>query len=256
MPHFKHRFAAALLWLACTPAALAAELPSWQSLVYEQKSFWITATSIITLAHCDGSELWCLEASNSVADNQETVRVITDDSGRASERQRYSKGSQRRRKRWQFGADAVLRERLEPRGDTWQATSRRELPYPAGAPLVTDAHLLLALATPDISQEFTVLTDLNFYRVTLVPAGEDLVAADPSLGLASPQREVRLTILRAEPLLVLENKQDFGLLGLTGDIVIAWDRESGLPLQLRGEAPRLGNVVVNLKHYAPRDPRS
>ena len=42
-------------------------------------------------------------------------------------------------------------------------------------------------------------------------------------------------------------KDDFSLLGLQGEIILLFDRNSGLPLQIRGEAPRIGSTEINLK---------
>ena len=55
-----------------------------------------------------------------------------------------------------------------------------------------------------------------------------------------------LVTVEAVPMEPLEDKPDFSLLGLSGVITIAFDH-SGLPVQLRGRAPRLGQAEVNLQ---------
>ena len=50
----------------------------------------------------------------------------------------------------------------------------------------------------------------------------------------------------------LAEEDDFSVLGLYGDIIFLFDKESGLPLQIRGEAPRIGPTEINLKAVTTR----
>lgn len=236
----------------------AVALPAWQSLEFLEQSFWATASSRIELSGCEGDrKLWCLQATSSVVSNREVVALTALPGGRLLDRRRSSEGSDRRRKTWTFGTSSITRERREPdaNGD-WRITSSRRLVYPDGDPPTTDAILLLALAEPGREQrEFLVNTDINFYRVVAVPAGEDLVSVDTPLDDGGSSREVDLVTLRATPVEPLADKPDFNLLGLSGEIVIAYDRATGIPVQVRGKAPRIGYAELNLKALERRDPR-
>ena len=248
-PSWLSRPALLALLLVCATAR-AGEQPPWRELVYQEQSFFATASSRLVLAPCETDPTaWCLEATSSVAGNRENIRLTALPGGRMLERERFSEGSDRRRKAWRYGMSGVTRERREQDANgEWRLTSRRKLDYPADAGPVTDTLLLLALIDPAKTAGFTVHGDLNFYRVTAAPAGEDRIEVSAGLpGGTGRFREVDLVTLSAEPLVTLEDKDDFNLLGLGGDITIAFDRATGLPLQLRGRAPRIGMAEINLK---------
>jgi hypothetical protein len=57
----------------------------------------------------------------------------------------------------------------------------------------------------------------------------------------------------ATPELTAEDKNDFDLLGLNAQIILFFDRSSGLLLQVRGQAPRIGATEINLKSVTMRD---
>lgn len=254
----------ALTLLLGLPLVAAAEpltessLPEWRSLVFEEKAFWATARSQLELDACPESPAaWCLEASNSVANNRERISLSARPDGSLLERRRFSEGSDRRRKQWRYGLKGITRERLEPDASgEWRLTSRRQIDYPEGEPRVTDPLLLIALLRPGAdSQSFLVNTDLNLYRVSAESAGEDLVEVDPKLaGFGTRHREVNLLKVTAQRLQPAPDKPDFSLLGLSGELLVAFDRETGLPLQVRGKAPRLGFVALTLKSVELREP--
>jgi hypothetical protein len=98
-----------------------------------------------------------------------------------------------------------------------------------------------------------VNTDFNFYRVTAVAAGEDLVEVEADLDGSPNPREVDLVSLAAKPVQPLADKTDFNLLGLSGNIVIAYDRATGIPVQVRGMAPRIGFAELTLKSLERQD---
>ena len=231
-------------------------LPSWQTLVYEQRTFWATARSRIVLDTCESPTDWCADIESEVSDNREKISLRTDAFAGLLSRERYSQGRDRRKKSWSYTNRVVRRLRLEPtEAADWQQTSDRLVRYPENVSRVTDAYLLLALATAHSAQEFVVHTDLNFYRVALQPAGEDLIKAADTLALpGGTHREVDLVSVVASPVGEPLDKADFSLLGLSGELLIALDRETALPLQLRGRAPRLGQVEINLTNVTLRSP--
>lgn len=204
-------------------------LPPWKMLKFQEQAFWATASSRLELASCDDNRvLWCLRATSSVVSNRENIQLSAHPGGRLLQRERASEGSSQRKKTWSFGMTSVTRERREPdaRGE-WHKTSSRTLDYPDGNSMVTDALLLLVLAAPHRQpREFVVNTDVNFYRVEARPAGTDRVEVEAKLDGGSPVREVDLVLLVAEPVPPLQDDPDFSLLGLTGGIVIAFDRDT------------------------------
>lgn len=240
-------------------------LPRWRSLDYLQQAFWVKASSSVRLERCStggAGARWCLSASNSVADNSELLQIETAADGSLVQRRRESVGRERRRvKEWHYDGDGIRRLRLEPanRSDPGQyvVTSERTLRYPPDVATVTDPLLLLALAAPQSGEQsrrqLVVHTDLNFYAIELTDAGMDTVAADYTLDgkRIDGQIEVTLVTVEAVPLEPLADKPDFSLLGLSGVVTIAFD-QSGLPVQLRGRAPRLGQTEVNLQSAALR----
>ena len=60
--------------------------------------------------------------------------------------------------------------------------------------------------------------------------------------------------LAAEPIPPLQDDPDFALLGLSGEIVIAYDRATGIPVQVRGQAPRIGAAELTLRDLELRKP--
>ena len=58
--------------------------------------------------------------------------------------------------------------------------------------------------------------------------------------------------LQVDPEGQLAEKPDFSVLGLSGDIILFFDKVTGLPLQVRGTAPRIGDADINLKSVTPR----
>ena len=269
------------LWLLCslivsgTTQAQAAKpaLPVWQTLEMEQQAMWVSAKSRIDLSPApDQPGSWLLNANSSVARNAEEVTLyLQADNGRAISRSRLSRGKNQRLKTYEYAIGYVLRERHEPDSETpqsasqWPLTSRIKVPYPQelGSLMVTNAHALLILAerfrtaTADILQ-VAVHTDINFYRVTM-RHGED-TEVEVNYRLANTDevtgsRAAQTVELQVTELGQAEDKADFSLLGLDSDISLLFDAESGLLLQLRGIAPRIGQTQINLASATLRQPQ-
>ncbi|MDG2047125.1 MAG: hypothetical protein P8J79_07890 [Halioglobus sp.] len=258
--------------VAQAAAIEAPQLPEWLAVEFEQKAFWAVARSRIeVLPTPDDPAIWELYVQSSVVNNSERVRVNFESAtGRTLKRSRLSQGKQQRLKSYEYEADFIVRERREPLTNdgtvpqNWPATSHTELAYPASASeiMVTTPYMLLLLAQQlqaqgtGKSMDVLVHTDLNFYRVHLISgngipitANYDITGADRAIGT----RETLAVAIHAEPDTILEKKNDFRLLGLNGEIILFFDRATGLPLQIRGQAPRIGSTEINLKSVTMRE---
>ena len=155
------------------------------------------------------------------------------------------------------------RSRHEPPGGgaagaaaDWPVTSKRELSLPdlpEGSVISSPWLLLLlasdALAAPDAEARFFVHTDFNFFEVTARLTGTETLEVKTTSGTlpAAGSHLVEVVGLQIRPLGPLADKSDFTLLGLSGDISILYDSHNQLPLQLRGQAPRIGRTQIDLK---------
>jgi hypothetical protein len=260
--------------LVSTPSLASQPLPAWQTLEFEQQALWATARSEISIAQLESVEnQWQLSASSSVVSNSEDVSLtLRADNGSSIERSRLSRGKNQRLKTYTYHADSVLRERREP-GDRdsedaskWPVSSLISVNYPPalGRRVVTDAYALLPLAgrfleSGDESLEVAVHTDLNFYRVTLSRGEASEVEVDYSLNgqdKVTGKQQARQVVLQVSPIAPQEDKADFSLLGLSGNISLLIAAESGLPVQLRGTALRIGETSIELKSATLREPRT
>jgi hypothetical protein len=249
-------------------------LPVWQVLEYEQKAFFMTARSRVEIAAAvDNSERWRLTANSSVASNSEDVTLdLSAANGKALHRSRLSKGKEQRYKTYDFLPKHIERVRRDPPPNTqlppreWPVSGRQDIAYPqqAAGMVVTDAYALLALAGRFLASgaataEVIVNTQFNFYRVRMTPVSENpSIKVNYQLNATQPavtgKHSTRGVALAVSPVGEQPDKHDFSLLGLNGDITILFDEDNGLPLQLRGTAPRIGNTEINLKRVTLRDP--
>lgn len=278
-PHYKTFCCACLLQLSMSVTASTAEkavppLPAWQVLEFEQRAFWATAQSRVTIDRTPGVEhQWDLSATSSVVGNSEQVVFsFAPASGQALKRSRLSRGKDQRLKSFDYQRDYVLRERRNPPADdpnsppdNWPVTSSKEIPYPVppdADSAITDSYALLLLADrlqagPDESAEVVVHTDFNFYEVRMTRGNG--IAIEANYQVEGAERvtgrfETRAVALQISPLGTPAEKPDFSLLGLHGEIILLFDKSSGLLLQVRGTAPRIGPTEINLKAVTLRDP--
>jgi hypothetical protein len=276
----KLKLSGILLFCLCTtpaaPGRAANEgvppLPDWQVLEFEEKAYWATAKSRLEiLPDPDDESLWELSVHSSVVGNSEQIEVNFEPTfGRVHTRSRFSRGKGQRLKSYQYESNFVLRERRNPGTDPdvaaedWPITSRREVTVPASDTntVVTTSYLLLLLAQrlqalgPEKSQTLLVHTDLNFYRVQLTSGKGIPITVDYEVdgqGNVSGERETNAVALQFSPAGTPEDDNDFDLLGLQEDIILFFDRNSGLPLQIRGVAPRIGATKIKLKSVTMRE---
>ncbi len=247
-------------------------LPDWQVLEFEEKAFWATARSRLEiLPAADDKQYWELNVLSSVVDNSEQIVVRFDPAtGQALARSRLSRGKDQRLKSYQYATDSILRERRNPGADTsmppqqWPVSYSGKVSYPAktDATIITEPYLLVFLAQRlqamgvDKTMEVLVHTDLNFYRVRLTSGNGIPIDADYTVtgqGSFSGPRETLAVALQVTPEGTLAEDPDFSLLGLQGEIILFFDRSSGLPLQIRGIAPRIGATAINLRSVTMRE---
>lgn len=254
----------------------APPLPNWQVLEFEEKAYWATARSRLEILPVENEPTqWQLDVINSVVNNSEDIRVRFDAAtGRAIESSRTSRGKGQRLKAYQYETGNILRVRRNPPAqpgippEDWPVGSSTRVPYPVlpdqSPPLVvTSPYVLVVLAQrlqaegEDKALEMLVHTDINFYRVRLtsgngIPVDVDfqMTGADAVRG----KRETRAVALQVTPAHTPEAENDFSLFGLQGDIILLFDRSTGIPLQVRGTAPRIGATNINLKSATLRNP--
>jgi len=242
-------------------------LPGWREVSFELHSFWVTAHSELSIAVRNDERLgavWELQVEESIADNYaRETQLMTAGSGRLLQRSRLTSGKDTRLKEYRYAAEDLVRIRREPDSSRdspstqWPVTSRRDIPYPEleeDAVLTSMPALLLVagsvLETPGQVATVYVHGDFNFYRVRLSVVGEEQVEVDYSLVGREQRMKGRRTAmivgLQVDPVGTPRGEPEFSLLGLDGQVSILLDEQSGLPLQVRGRAPRIGETYINL----------
>lgn len=178
-------------------------------------------------------------------------------------RSRLTSGKDTRLKEYQYALEKLVRIRREPdsssrlRSTSWPVSSRRDISYPAleQHATLTSMHALLLLAGSVVDaagQAITVYVhgDSNFYRVRLSVVGEEPVDVDYSLVGGKPrvkgERTAIVVGLQVDTVGTPRDDPEFSLLGLGSRVSILLDKQSRLPLQVRGRAPRIGETYVNL----------
>lgn len=286
---------ALLPWLmACllSGPAQAMQMPPWQQLVFEQKSFWATARGVLTLseftdargardldpAHATDpqrpSGYLSLEVNNYVARNSEQITLTLDAAtGAVQFRWRLSRGRDSRVKIHEYHDTLIARERREPpAGDDsvspadWTTTREMNLPLPPQAEgrhiVATHALLVLLptlLADPSRADDYLVHTDFNFFQLQ-ADLSDKIVTIGNTLTLDGEERRrdrrCQVLTLRMIPLPGNPEEADIMLMGMSGKIHVFIDTATGLPLRLRGDAPRIGSAELNLIEASTRTARN
>lgn len=261
-----------LIFLLGSTMTQARNLPQWQSLTFQQQALWVAAETVITLDSVPNNPAhWRLVADSAVASNREHVLIeLEARSGRSLQRSRFSAGRQKRLKQYHYQPNEVMRERSSPPDggdgdmDNWPVSGRQTLPYPTATAEggVINAYSLLLLAADALQAKsgavvHIVHTDLNFYRVESSKAAREEVEVEflrnPGAIAVSGKRQATAVTITATADESNGDKADFGLFGLRGEVTILYDNETGIPLQLRGLAPRLGATSLNLTATTMRD---
>jgi len=234
---------------------------------FELHSIWVTARSELSISARNDDQLgavWVLQVEESIAGNRaQETQLMTPGSGSLLQRSRLTSGKNTRLKEYRYAAEKLVRIRREPDSSRdlpparWPVSSRRDIPYPAleeGAVLTSMPALLLVagsvMETPGQVATVYVHGDLNFYRVRLSAVGEEQVEVDYSLVGGRQRMQGKRTAivvgLQVDPVGTPRGDPEFNLLGLDDQVSILLDKQSRLPLQVRGRAPRVGETYINL----------
>ncbi|MFN2328642.1 MAG: hypothetical protein ABR612_06985 [Chromatocurvus sp.] len=306
MPSIRHnwhrpsprQFTALLPWfLACllSGPAQAMQMPPWQQLVFEQKSFWATARGVLTLseftdargareidsAHNSAqttdtgasSGYLSLEVNNYVASSSEQITLTLDAATGATQfRWRLSRGRESRVKIHEYYDTVIERERREPPAGNgnispadWPATHEMNMPLPPeaeGRRIVATHALIVLLPTlledPSRADDYLVHTDLNFFLLD-ADLSDKTMTIDNTITVDGERRKkdrrCQVLTLRMTPIPGNPEEPDVMLMGMSGKIHIFIDMASGLPLRLRGDAPRIGSAELNLIEASTRTSR-
>ncbi|WP_461481237.1 hypothetical protein [Porticoccus sp.] len=226
----------------------------------------------------EGDTLWQLVVQSQLGNGGEQVSIWMDpDTLQVYQRSRLSEGKQRRMKQYRLLEQGIYRVRREPldaeRGlspDLWSKSSAMQRPFPpaltAVQPLLSPYALLVAVSTgplrkPGDSWTQYLYTDVDYLRVEMVVTGVAEVAVDYRLLSGNTTREVKgpvaalVVSLQVRPVGAAP-EDAFELMGLTGPVSILLDPVTGLPLQIRGSAPRMGETAIDLVRAAIPDRRA
>ncbi len=268
-----------LLLAPGSPAVAAQEPraagPVWRELVFERRSMWATARSKLSLGFGEDERLGpvrVLRVESSLASNTESETQLMRPGGYTLlRRERFTSGKNQRVKEYRYGPREVERIRREPGASPdlptgeWPVSSRRSVPYPEfeGNAGLTSMQALLLLAgevagAPGESRTTYVHSDFNFYRVRMSVGGEETLAVNYTLDGGSTRvkgkRAAVIVRLDVDPAGTAVDAPDFSLLGLGGKVTVALDRQTLLPVQVRGTAPRLGETSIDLIAAEPGEP--
>ena len=268
-------------WSRAETQSCGPRLP-WQTLYFEQKRLWLTAQAEIVLASLCGEEamrrwsshglegppdqpLWQLSVESSAGSSSERLTALLRPADLAVfYKERLSKGKEQRQKSYRYGETGIQRTRRDPgpgegeRPASQWSRERRSLvdltDEQRNAPPLTLNYAVLLLASdpalrkPDGKRTIVVHTDHNLYRVELHNTGLESVESQALIdgrALVGTRSAHRLA-LRVTDVGQPRDDHDFSLLELGGDISILVDEEYGLPLLVRGEAPRIGETEIHL----------
>jgi hypothetical protein len=254
-----------LLWLGCTPGAIA-EPAAWEHLSFEKRNLWATARAEVGIEAEAAGEAAALivRIENAVSDNREEITLTHDRrTGALLERSRFSRGKEQRVKQWTYCPTGIRRLRREPPPDA--APDSAPGSWPAGPavtvglpPETADATVIAVgslwaliddlVAQPGAAAGFLVHTDFNFFRLRASIGEPASLKVNFQLDgeAVRGKRSVRWLTLEFEPLAGNPESPDVMLSGLSPPLRVAVDAATGLPLQLEGGAPRLGSASLPL----------
>ncbi len=225
-----------------------------------------------------GDTLWQLRVQGQLGNSREQVSIWMDpDTLQVYQRSRLSEGKQRRMKQYRLLEQGIYRVRREPldaeRGlspELWSKSSEMQRSFPealsASPPLLSPYALLVAvssgpLSKPGDSWTQYLYTDVDYLRVEMAVTGVEEVAVDYRLLSGNTTREVKEPVaalvvsLQVQPVGAAP-EDEFELMGLTGPVSILLDPVRGLPLQIRGTAPKMGETAIDLIRAAIPDRRA
>jgi len=215
-----------------------------------------------------GSEsLWMKLHAKFWGRNVVTRSWIEPDSAQALQRLTTESEERQRYKLYRFTDAGVFRLRKKPQGneqdlsaEKWTDVSERLLRYPESGgnrPVVTlPIGIFYVLATAELNApgdrvEIPVFSTKHFNLVTITVEGTTRFKADYKETSASGRNNKvkgRVDALRLslKPKVMGTGEIDFYFLGLRGNVEVILDKKRRVPLQLIGEAKKVGDLEINL----------
>jgi hypothetical protein len=199
-------------------------LPGWSEVSFERHSLWAAARATVATVVRNDEQLGAvreLQVEESIGENRaRETQLMSPGSGYLLQRSRLTSGKNTRLKEYRYAAEKLVRIRREPDSSQdspparWPVSSRRDIPYPA-------------------FEEGAVLTSMP---ALLLVAGS----------LPEVPGEAMTVYVQVDPVGTQQGDPEFSLLGLGGQVSILLDEQTGLPLRVRGRAPRIGKTYIDL----------
>ena len=281
-----------LLASATPAATYDPEAVAWSRLELEATKFFLTARSAVELAGRPsreavaellvptqghglaprGTESFRVDLHTRILNRDSRVRFWFDPGdARALQRSSYDRSKKRSRHRtYRYTRDGVFRRTLNPADGevdrpyaSWSRVDEHFVPLPAAGSAVTEAAALLYLIpagdfrAPGDRQRVRVFTRGKVREVDVAAAGKERIrvsyAEVSDAGERRVEGEVEALRVAVRPLAAAgEDKDDFKLLGLEGDIDIFLEPRTRALLLVRGKVDLAGTVHLRLKRAMMR----
>ncbi|MEM8998590.1 MAG: hypothetical protein AAGF23_27650 [Acidobacteriota bacterium] len=258
-------FLAALIVLPARADDLRPERVGWSELEYRASKLFVTAEAAVSLERRDGDMLMQL-GSEVLGRRSETRLWIDASTGRSIREERLKLHRDAALRAYVYGADHALKIRYrerplkEGRGplESWVEKSRERQPFgAAGDPLpddvTTPSALLYLLAASPLGATGDLFEAPIFADEQLVTARAEVVELVSfsgeiqrlgGAGIHRPGQTLRIRLTGRDP---AGAAVDLGLLGLEGDLEVLIERDTRLPLAIRGAMPVVGTLDVKLR---------
>lgn len=209
-----------------------------------------------------------LDAQMKLMSNRAKLQLWLDPSDlRMLQRSRFTQGGEQRLKTARFLDKGLWWMRREPDARTenappeqWPLVREKHIAFPVleTNPYWLDASsLLLLVSSPQLREQgaqlsVPVFTDQQPYQVRLKVAGQKRLPVDFRLKRGADHQRVdeKMSTLKidvqATPLRKTDDKPEFNLLGLTGEISIYMDVKRGIPVMVEGDAGSRGRLKIRL----------
>jgi hypothetical protein len=225
------------------------------------------------------AERFCLSVTNTIKPYFSANRFyqkkvwFSPENGRANRRVRLLRGEKYYLKDYVFTPAGVYRYRKKPanpeeettKPELWSDTEKTFYSLPGNIPattIISEPSLILyylsakKLKSGTLPEEIYVFHKKQYHMVKLireepVNIGVDYIEQQDGQNKLVKKEEMKLASYRLISRPVRENDgtaaEKFSFMGLTGDITIYFNEESGIPIRIDGDIPFIGQVHFNLK---------